>query len=92
MSMKKVLAVSAMIAAAAGFVYLCTGLTKVFMVCAVAMIAALISWIMYEMELADQEIEMQIEEWMLEQEREHEVLITKTAIRRELIKVWEEIA
>lgn len=90
--MKKVLAVSAMIAAAAGFVYLCTGLTKVFMVCAVAMIAALISWIMYEMELADQEIEMQIEEWMLEQEREHEVLITKTAIRRELIKVWEEIA
>lgn len=92
MSMKKVLAVSAMIAAAAGFVYLCTGWTKVFMVCAVAMIAALISWIMYEMELADQEIEMQIEEWMLEQEREHEVLITKTAIRRELIKVWEEIA
>lgn len=92
MSMKKVLAVSAMIAAAAGFVYLCTGLTKVFMVCAVAMIAALISWIMYEMELADQEIEMQIEEWMIEQEQEREVLITKTAIRRELIKVWEEIA
>lgn len=90
--MKKAIAVFAVIGITFGIIYCCTGIEKCFLSSAVAMIAALISWIMYEMDLADQEIEMQIEEWMLEQEREHEVLITKTAIRRELIKIWEEIA
>lgn len=90
--MKKAIAVFAVIGITFGIIYILTGIEKCFLSAAVAMIAALISWILYEMDLADQEIEMQIEEWMLEQEQEHEVLITKTAIRRELIKVWEEIA
>lgn len=90
--MKKAIAVFAVIGITFGIIYLCTGIEKCFLSAAVALIAAFISWILYEMDLADQEIEMQIEEWMIEQEQEHEVLITKTAIRRELIKVWEEIA
>lgn len=56
------------------------------------LVFALALWLDYELHLADQEIEMQIQEWQIKQEREHEVLITKTAIRRELIKTWEKIA
>lgn len=89
--MKKAIAVFAVIGITFGIIYLCTGIEKCFLSAAVAMIAALISWILYELDLADHEIEMRIEEWMIEQEQDHEVLITKTAIRRELIKVWEEI-
>lgn len=96
--MKKVLAVSAMIAAAAGFVYLCTGITKVFMVCAVAMMAALVCWIEYEMDLADQEIEMHYREWGLENQQDGmKLILTTTSIERvqkmreDLIEMWKEI-
>lgn len=90
--MKKMLIISGLLGTVSGGIYLCTSWDKAFLMCFVCMMAALVCWIEYEMDLADQDIEMQIEEWMIEQEQEREMLITKTAIRRELIKVWEDIA
>lgn len=90
--MKRMMVVSGVVGVIAGIAFLFTGMEKLFLTCFICMMAALVSWIEYEMELADKEIEMQIEEWNIQQEREHEVLVTKSAIRRELIKTWEEIA
>lgn len=97
--MKKAIAVFAVIGITFGIIYCCTGIEKCFLSSAVAMIAALISWIMYEMDLADQEIEMHYREWGLENQQDGmKLILTTTSIERvqkmreDLIEMWKEIA
>lgn len=97
--MKKAIAVFAVIGITFGIIYLCTGIEKCFLSAAVAMIAALICWILYEMDLADQEIEMHYREWELENKQGGmKLILTTTSIERaqkmreDLIEMWKEIA
>lgn len=99
--MKKAIAAFAVIGITFGIIYLCTGIEKCFLSAAVAMIAALSSWIEYEMDLAEQEIEMHYREWKLENQNQQDgmkLILTTTSIERvqkmreDLIEMWKEIA
>ena len=96
--MKKAISVFAVIGITFGIIYLCTGIEKCFLSAAVAMVAALVCWIGYEMDLADQEIEMHYREWGLENKQDGmKMILTTTSIERaqkmreELIEMWKEI-
>lgn len=77
---------------ASGLRFLATGSAAAFAVTIALVMIGTVMFIVNEIELANRELDMQIEEWNIRQEREAELLVTKTAIRRELIRVWEEIA
>ena len=51
-------------------------------------VITLAAWIDYELYLADRVTDMQLREWQLKQDRRAEVLVTKTALRRELMRAW----
>ncbi|MBE6826362.1 MAG: hypothetical protein E7511_05715 [Ruminococcus sp.] len=55
--------------------------------CILALIAFAL-WLDHELYLADRVTDMQLREWQLEQDRRAEVLVTKTALRRELMRAW----
>lgn len=87
------IAIAALVAAMIpAFGFIATGNPDCFCLTVVLFCIGLLCWIDYEMSLADKEIDMQIEEWNVKQEREKEIIMTKTAIRRELIDQWEKIS
>ncbi|MBE6825876.1 MAG: hypothetical protein E7511_03200 [Ruminococcus sp.] len=51
-------------------------------------VITLAAWIDYELYLADRVTDMQLREWQLKQDRRAEVLVTMTALRRELMRAW----
>lgn len=77
---------------ASGLRFLATGSAVAFAVTIVLVIVGVVMFIEYEIELANRELDMRIEEWNIQQKCEAEIMMTKTAIRRELIRTWEEIA
>lgn len=86
-------AIAALVAAMIpAFGYIATGNPECFCFAVILFCVGLLCWIDAEMQLADKEIDMQIEEWAVKQEREKEIIMTKTAIRRELVEQWEKIS
>lgn len=97
--MKKLLIISGLLGTISGGIYLCTSWGQAFLACFVCMMAALVCWIEYEMDLADQEIEMHYKEWELENQPDGmKLILTTTSIERaqkmreDLIETWKEIA
>ena len=74
--------------------FLVTGSGDSFCAAIILDTIALALWADYELHLKNEEMEYYIREWGLEEERkarkESELLLTKTAIRRELVKQWME--
>lgn len=74
--------------------FLVTGSGDSFCAAIILGAIALALWADYELHLKNEEMEYYIREWGLEEARksreECELLVTRTAIRRELVKQWME--
>lgn len=68
--------------------FLETGNPDSFCWACVLSVLTLAAWLDHELELAAKVTDMELEEWQLEQDRRAEVLVTKTALRRELMRAW----